>query len=302
MALVPIITACSTAPTITSTTQPKILTPYQTRTPSLTPAMIQEVTLQILSTPTPAPQIYKVKKDELGSSIALRYGITLLMLQSSNPGVDLNFLKEGQELVIPPRQQTAVPNLSSPTPAMMIVRNVECYPAAQGAGWCIGTIINDQPDPVMYITGEFILDGNGQTWQKSFTALLNTLPAGKQIPVFALFEAPFPYPYKVNLSILSALRQAAEIQKTNTVEIIDQEIKILPDGLTAQITGHLSLKDTSLKTVAIVAAGYSNDLPAGVRRVEMTSFPANGQPVPFTVWLYSVGPPMDRVELFAEAE
>jgi LysM repeat protein len=294
--------ACTTTPTASSTPQPKILTPYQTDTPSPTPAFVQEVTPQIIFTPTPTPLVYKVRKDELGSSIALRYGITLQMLQSSNPGVDLNFLKEGQDLIIPPKQQTPAPNLTSPTPAILSIKDIECYPAADKAGWCIGTIYNDQPDGVMYITGEFVLNGNGQSWQKSFTSLLDTLPAGKYIPVYAWFDPPFPYPYQVNITIDSALRQSPEMQKTNTPEIMTPVIDILPGGLSARITGMVSIKGKVPGTIAIVAAGYSNNRPAGIRRIEFTSGYSTGKPMPFTVWLYSIGPAMDRVELFIEAE
>lgn len=299
--LLSIMAACTPTPTASSTPRPKILTLYRTDTPSPTPAFVQEVTPQIISTPTPTPLVYKVKKDELGSSIALRYGITLQMLQSSNPGVDLNFLKEGQDLIIPPKQQTPAPNLSSPTPASLSVKDIECYPAADKAGWCIGTISNDQTDGVMYITGEFILNGNGQSWQKTFTSLLDTLPAGKHIPVYALFDPPFPYPYQVTIVLISALRQAPEMQKKNTPEITDPVIDILPGGLSAQVKGNLLIKGQVPGTIAIVAAGYSNDKPAGIRRMEFTSGYSTGQAMPFTVWLYSLGPRMDRVELFVEA-
>ncbi len=301
-ALIPFMAACATPPTVTNTPQPKILTPYISRTPTATPVSLQEIPTQTISTPTPSPEIYKVKKDELGSSISLRYGITLQMLQSSNPGVDLNFLKEGQELIIPPKQTTPNPNLSSPTPASLRVKDIECYPAADKAGWCIGTLYNDQPDGVMYITGEFILNGDGQSWQRPFTALLDTLPGGKRLPVYALFDPSFPFPYLINLTIHSALRQAPEMQKTGALEIIDPVIDILPDGLSARVSGNVLIKDQEPVTIAIVAAGFSNDRPAGVRRTEFTSGFSTGQPMPFTFWLYSMGPRLDRVELFVEAE
>ena len=224
------------------------------------------------------------------------------MMQSSNPGVDLNFLKEGQELVIPPGGRTPVPELGSPTPAALTIKDIECFPAAGGAGACIGTILNSQPDGVMYILGEFMVSGNGQIWQKPFTSLLDTLPGGSSIPVYAWFDPPFPYPYQVNITIQSALRQAAEMQKPGHLEIVDQVIDILPDGLAAKVTGNITVKDSASTTFAVVAAGYSNDRPAGIRRIEITPGTTGDRSIPFTIWLYSIGPQMDRVELFAEAE
>ena len=303
-ALVPVLAACSTTTPIASSTptQIKTLLPYRSNTPSSTPVFTQNVTPQDIPTPTPTPQIYRVKKDELGSSIALRYGITLQMMQSSNPGVDLNFLKEGQELIIPPTARKPVVEQGSPTPALLTVKDIECFPAAGGAGACIGTIFNNQPDAVMYILGEFMVSGNGQIWQKPFTSLLDTLPGGRSIPVYAWFDPPFPYPYQVNITIQSALQQAPEMQKSSNLEIVDQVVNIDPNGLAAKITGNIAVKDASSKTITVVAAGYSNDKPAGIRRFEITPGSTGDLSIPFTIWLYSIGPQMDRVELFAETE
>ncbi len=286
---------------ITEVPRPKVgqLTPFITLTPSSTSLPQQTLTQNEIATPTPAPLVYKVKKDELGSTIALRYGITLQMLQSSNPGVDLNFLKENQELIIPPTQHTPAPDLSSPTPAVLTVNNLACYPANEGAGWCIGEIRNDLPDAVMYITGEFVLKGADQTWQKPFTSLINLLPPGNQIPVFALFDAPFPYPYQVTLLIHTAIRQAPS-NLGGKIEILEQKIIIDPNGLVSKIVGKVKINDPKNKQVAIIAAGYSEGKPAGIRRLELFSEKNNEGILPFQIWLYSVGPPIDHVELFVE--
>jgi hypothetical protein len=275
------------------------LTPFFTLTPSSTSLLQQTITQNEIATPTPAPLVYKVKKDELGSTIALRYGITLQMLQSSNPGVDLNFLKENQELIIPPTQQTPAPDLSSPTPAVLTVNNLACYPASEGAGWCIGEIRNDLPDAVMYITGEFVLKGADQTWQKPFTSMINLLPPGNQIPVVALFDAPFPYPYQVTLLIHTAIRQAPS-NLGKKIEVMDQKIIIDPNGLVAKIEGKAKVNDPKNKQVAIIAAGYSEGKSAGIRRLELFPEKNNEGILPFQIWLYSVGPPIDQVEIFVE--
>jgi hypothetical protein len=279
--------------------KPGQLTPFLTLTPSVTTIPQQENTQSEIATPTPTPQVYKVKKDELGSTIALRYGITLQMLQSSNPGVDLNFLKENQELIIPPTQKTLVPDLSSPTPAVLLVKDLTCYPAGDGAGWCIAALKNDLPDAVMYITGEFVLKGANQTWQKSFTSLINMLPPGNQIPVFALFDTPFPYPYQVTLLIHTGIRQAPS-NLGEKLEILDQKIMIDPDGLVSKIEGKVKITDPKSKQIAIIVAGYSEGKPAGIRRQELFTEKSSEGILPFQIWLYSVGPPIDQVEIFVE--
>jgi LysM repeat protein len=294
------IASCTPA-SITEVPRQKVglLTPFKTLTPSSTSLHQQTITQNEIATPTPAPQVYKVKKDELGSTIALRYGITLQMLQSSNPGVDLNFLKENQELIIPPMQNTPAPDLSSPTPAVLTVNNLACYPASEGAGWCIGDIRNDLSDAVMYITGEFVLKGADQTWQKSFTSMLTVLTPGKQIPVIALFDAPFSYPYQVTLLVHTAIRQAPSTLGEK-IEILDQKMIIDPNGLAVKIEGKIKIIDPKNKQVAIIAAGYSEGKPAGIRRLELFPEKNNEGILPFQIWLYSVGPPIDQVEIFVE--
>lgn len=297
-----VISACAPTPTMVPATTPIILTPFNTLTPSPSPVAADRSSTQPIPTPTATLQIYKVKKDELGSSIALRYGITLQMLQSSNPGVDLNFLKEGQHLVIPPKQLSPAPNLSSPTPAALQVKDIDCFPAADGAGNCIAVVYNDQPSGAMYVTGEFILNGNGKTWQRTFTSMLNTLPAGRQIPVYARFDAPFPFPYQVSVTIHTALLQSLDAQNSAVPQIVDPVIVIDPDGLAAKVTGNISINASTPKGLAIVAAGYTGEQPAGVRRIEVSSSLNAGQTLPFTIWLYSFGPRMDKVDLFVEAQ
>jgi hypothetical protein len=295
-----VLAACSPAPTVMVTPyKPVQLTPFVTLTPSLTTIPQQVNTQSNVATPTPTLQVYKVKKDELGSTIALRYGITLQMLQSSNPGVDLNFLKENQELIIPPTQKTPVPDLSSPTPAVLLVKDIACYPASEGAGWCIAALKNDLPDAVMYITGEFVLKGANQSWQKPFTALINKLPPGNQIPVFALFDAPFPYPYQVSLLIHTGIGQAPS-NLGEKLEILDQKIMIDPDGLVSKIEGKIRITDPKSKQIAIIAAGYSEGKPAGIRRLELFTEKSSEGILPFQIWLYSIGPPFDQVEIFVE--
>lgn len=295
-------TACTTIEVETTpTTEMRALTPFSTRTPSLTPALELDQLEEVIFTPTPTQVIYSVKKDELGSAIALRYGISLQSLQSSNPDVDLNFLKEDQQLVIPPRQETPIPDLSSPTPAALIIKDLECYPAADQAGWCIATIQNNQQDGVMYITGEFILEGQHNTYQKPFTTLIDSLPPGKQIPVYALFDAPFPYPHKVNLLIQTALRQAPELS-SKPLDISEKNIEISSDGLAARIDGQINLSGQTTTGVTVIAAGYSEGKPVGVRRMELNPKDTLVSLLKFELWLYSIGPPIEKVEIFAETE
>ena len=291
---------CSTAiiPAIQTPTA-AALTPYFTPTASLTPMIALEPSQQIIFTPTPTPFLYTLQKDELVSTVALRYGVSLAQIQAANPNVNLNYPGKNQQLVIPPPEKTPAPDLSSPTPAVLTIQNVSCYPAADGAGLCLGLLQNNQPNAVMYITGKFILEGKGGTQQKPFTSLLDTLPSGSQIPVYALFDVPFPYPYRVNLVIHTGFSQSGNAPASK-LEIVEQQVDITSDGLTAKVEGKIKLNGNLPDKLAIVAAGYSGYIPAGVRRMEISPQAAQDGLIPFKLWIYSAGPFMDRAEVFVE--
>lgn len=292
--------SCSTAfNPIVQTPTAAALTPYFTHTASLTPAIALVPTQQIIFTPTPTPFLYTLQKDELVSTVALRFGVSLAQIQAANPDVNLNFPGKNQQLVIPPPEKTPAPDLSSPTPATLTIQNVNCYPAADGAGLCLGLLKNNQPNRVMYITGKFILEGKGSTQQKPFTSLLDTLLSGNQIPVYATFDAPFPYPYRVTLVIHTGFSQSVDAPASN-LEIVEQQVDITPDGLTAKVEGKIKLNGDLPEKLAIVAAGYSGGIPAGVRRLEISAQAAQDELISFKLWVYSAGPTMDRVEVFAE--
>jgi len=273
-----------------------LLTPFVTETPDVTSQASTSTPTSIIITPTQTPIIYTIQPDELVSAIAYRFGVTLAQIQAANPGVDLNFPPKNQQLIIPSPIQTPNPEQGIPTPVPLPIENVDCFPAADGGGICMGVIVNDQSTAVMYMTGEFILEGNGTTLQAPFTALVDTLPPDARIPVYALFPAPFPYPYHVNLILRTALAGSSQ-----HLEIVDRSVVYSADGLSAHVTGHVNPGDSNPKNLAIIAAGYSGGRPAGVRRLEIADPLSIGQTIPFDLWVYSVGPLMDQVELFVES-
>ena len=62
----------------------------------------------------------------------------------------------------------------------------------------------------------------------------------------------------------------------------------------------MKITDPKSKQLAIIAAGYSEGKPAGIRRLELFTEKSNEGILPFQIWLYSVGPPIDQVEIFVE--
>jgi len=272
------------------------LTPYLSSSTAAAPIATNATTPALIHDPTPTPIVHIIQPDELVSSIALRYGVTLAQIQAANPGLDLNFPGENTPLIIPAPQSTpgAVPQ---PTPVPLIISDPTCYSAANGAALCLALATNLNPFPVSFITGEFIVQaGNEQTVQ-SFSGMLDTLPAGASLPLYTYFPAPFPYPFSVNVVIHSAL--ANTNFKDRELTTLIEKVEISSDGIGARVSGRVTSASALPAQIALVVAGYSAYDPAGIRRIELT--PANGMAeLPFTIWIYSAGPALDRVDVFAE--
>jgi LysM repeat protein len=296
------LTACSPQATVVvpiPTSLPVILTPYPTRTASQvsTPTIPNPGNIP---TPTATPFVYTVKKDELGSEIALRYRVTLAMLQAANPGVDLNFLKEGSQLVIPAPAQTPSPDVFTPTPAAMEIGQPHCYPAAGNNAWCLVNIKNSLTQPVYYITGEFLFESQGKVTGKQVAALADILPPGQEIPVVAWMDGPIGYPYQVHFEIKTAFN--AREPGVKSIRVEDQKIEIDPSGLFATITGNLIGPAGSVKQSAVIVSAYQDELPVGIRKVEFSQGLKENEQMPFEIQVYTSGPLINRVEVSAEGK
>jgi LysM repeat protein len=298
-----ILAACNIAPaelpaTVTQAARPE-LTAYSTRTLPPPVTATPPGAVDIVA-PTATLQVHTVKKDELGSEIALHYGVSLAMLQAANPGVDLNYLKEGSTLTIPARSQTPSPILFTPTPVTLDLGQVHCYPTAEGKAWCLVNIRNNQADPVYYLTGDFLLQAGDQVASQTATGLMNVLPAGAQAPLIALLDGPVSYPFQAHFILKTAFQ--ANSPTVRSVAVSGQQIQIQPDGLAIRVTGTVQADGDGEQHIAVVVCGYHGDLPAGIRRLELPDTVQPGAQVPFDLTVYTTGPVMDKVEVYAEAK
>jgi LysM repeat protein len=240
--------------------------------------------------------VYIIQPDELVSAIALRYGVTLAQIQAVNPGLDLNFPGDNTPLIIPPPQATPGA-LPQPTAVPLTILEPTCYSAADGAALCLALAQNNNAVPVSFITGQFVVQSGGASLPQPFSALLDTLPAGASIPLYAYFPAPFPYPFTVSAAIQTAVQNSQT--SPPVLSVLVDSVEISSDGIGARISGKVTSTTALPAAVAVVAAGYSGSLPASIRRIELSP-PAGAAELPFTIWVYSAGPAMDRVEVFSE--
>lgn len=293
----------SPAGTPTPTVPISTLIPYRTSTPAANLESQLSSTSPSLPTPSATPRTHVVGADELGSSIALQYGVSLAALQAANPGVDLNFLKVSSTLIIPASDSTLQAGLATPTPESVLVGSPVCSPTADQGAWCLMDIHNSREIDLGAITVEMTVSSSGsESFRTEKAALLvDVLPSQAQLPVVIYFSGPFKWPVTASGKILSALpqpSQAGDVVKAT----VTADPQIAADGLTAQISGTATLPQASsgIQEIWIVAAGYdSTGRPVGVRKI-MLPVENPAVPLPFTLNLYSAGGKIDRIVLLGE--
>jgi LysM repeat protein len=303
-------TACSQAPVQekATPTPPGFITPYWTRTPTqeITPAALSARTPTPIPTPTPTPVTHRVIEGETMLGIALRYGISLEELMVANPEVDPRFLSIDTELVIP-LGESAPPDFVMPTPIPVGLGDLTCYPTADGGAWCFWPVDNQHTRSLENLSARIILYSiEGDALVESLAIPpLNLIPGGQSLPLVAFFPPPLPDEFFPQGELLTALpvRQQDERYLEARLEVI--EVAIDPSGLIATLHGTISLPEDSAPAglVWLAAVAYGEDgRVAGLRKWEAGEVPLEaGERSSFELDLFSLGPPIQEVEVLVEA-
>jgi LysM repeat protein len=311
-----------------SPTPPKLLNPQGT----LSLTAIPSSTPTVLPSPTPTPYTYQVKKGDTLLGIALHFGLTLEILKAANPNVDPNFLSVGTQLVIPISQASKLPTATpSPTPFPLSIDSPRCYPQGNAGAWCVAQVSNDQPSAVDSLQVWFSLaDSSGAVVTRTqVTPLLDWIPPGDTLPLLAFFPTgPLP-------PALAGLTARAELADANSVppeggrylplRTQFSHAQISPDGFQAVVQGQVDYPLPPAPQATGAAAGATptptlsaDQTKANVIWVLVVAYDAYGQVVgarrweadkglkptgsmEFTQPVYSLGPPIDHVEVIIEA-
>lgn len=282
------------------------ITHYQTQTPSLVaqdsgdsnePSAIPQ--------PSATPLIYRVAANDTLIGIATRFNIPLDALIAANPGIDPNFLIIDTDLVIPAQEGSIAAALPSPTPVSLVFGEPRCYTTAAGGVWCLLLVGNEQPNALENLAAMISLhsiEGELVANQEA-VALLNVLPSGSRIPLVAFFEPPVPAWAAAKSQILSAISIPSDDGRYLPAVIEIFRTVIDEDGHSARIQGQLTLPAElpPANLVWIVAVAYDEEgLPVGVRRWEYTSETPAGSSLNFEMEVFSLGAPIDSVEILFE--
>jgi LysM repeat protein len=286
-----------------------VLTPYETRTASVSTVPAAAPTLEPPPASTRPTQItHVVKKGEDMGGIANTYGVKTKDLKDANPKVDPRMMPIGTVLIIPsgdPTQDAFQPT-AIPTPAVILQTGAPvCYPDPSGGAWCLMKVENNTNGDVQDISADFVISGSdgGEIQTGTAYCLLDRLQSGLSIPLAVYFPKTPSQPWQVT----TRLRTASPIVKDAGRYLIS-DLKLRSsdysaDKLSIQVNGTVNLqanqKDANI--IHVVGAAYNAaGQPVGVRRWDSTVGLESGSGLVYDFIIYSLGGPIDHVEILGE--
>ncbi len=314
LVLVGLLSACvpvSQMPELTRTsTQTGELTPYLTRTATATAALGQTASPSPLPAPSATPRLHMVKKGETVSGIAQLYGVTVDAILAANPKLNPNLMVVGSTLVIPASSGTKAPanDLATVTPLPVQLNGVHCAAVQDGGAWCFVLAHNPQKvgaesvSAVIRLAGE---NGGGILSQVAY-APLDLLPAGGALPLAVYFPPPVPDTLQASAGLLTALPVEPGDNRYLSASLTGVKTNLLPDGLSANVSGTITLDKGSVRAQQIWVLAIAYDLSGqvvGLRRWEMGSGQTvkPGKQMAFAVEVYSTGGKIEKVDTLVEA-
>jgi len=293
----------ASATTSTKTPQPisPPLTPFQVKTnpPTVTATPIITPTEQSLF-PSPTPFKHVVQPGDTLFWIALKYNISLDRLVLANPDIDTSILTVGIQLNIPFEADEDL-SIPTPTPYPVSVNTPICLLTNDGGMWCFSDVHNDQGISLENISAALNLYNDENKLVQSYIAIppLNYLFPDQTIPLSAFIPPPLPEGYQVTAILITSLPSGRNQALT---EILDPEIRYNEDKTIAEITGSVRVeKFTSDENqVWVAAVAYSDGFPVGIRKWISAGELQPGEDIVFEMYLYSLGPPIDKIQLFSE--
>lgn len=283
------------------------ITPYHTLSPTVAGSVpAEETTPTPLPSPTSTPYIYTIVSGDTLLVIAARFNLTLDDLLAANPEVDPYLLLIGDTIIIPQSGgEGGVASLGFPTPLPVAESTPLCYPTASGGLWCIWVVRNEYNTPLEYLSAVVsLIDFQGiEVASQTAFPPLNVLWPGNEIPLMTFFEPPLPSWAEVQVRLSTSLEARVEDNRYLPALVQNLQSQIAENGLSAIVGGTVSLQNPEGSAnniwVAVVAYDAGNHV-VGIRRWQGRQLEAGGS-ITFYTLIYSLGPPITRVEALVEA-
>jgi len=308
--LIPLLSACGPSGLGPQEAATVTLRPYQPPTSTPTRRAIP-ATIEPLATPapTPTPLTRIVEEGDTLEAIAAEYGVSLDGLLLANPGIDPGLLRIGQGILIPgPEGQPVGVLAPTATPLALDYSTPVCYRTPAGAYWCLVLVRNPSQTAVEGITALVTLVDTAGAAMASAPAVapLNLLAAGGSLPLAAYFPLPASAPLGAEFRPVSALAVGAVDERYLPVEVERAADEPGADGLHWRVSGRVTIAEAAAGeagrlVVLLLAFDEAGDL-AGFTAEELSPGLTPGASMPFDLTVFSLGPPIDRVEVLAEAQ
>lgn len=311
-----------------TSTHPAKISLYRTSTPSPTssPIPTRLATIPVTPAPTATPFTHVIKKDDTMLGIALFYDVKLEELLASNPETDPHFMTVGKTLVIP--LQAADPAESAPpTPVPVSLAPPVCYQTADDGVWCFVIVVNEHENALENLSAQVGLFSNNGDNLASDIAIppVNHILPGQSVPLVVFFPPPVDEDYISQGALLTSIEVNEAGGRYLQVSAEVSENKIAPDGMSAHLTGTITVPEGSPppRIVWVAAVAYDQEgNVSGVRKWDSSTIDgcqladavqevpeAASPPVSalhpnclnFDLTVYSLGPEIHRVELLFEA-
>jgi LysM repeat protein len=277
------------------------LQPYITLTPvTLTPVVFPATASPV---PSQTPFIYSIARGDTLSLLAQRFGVSLEALLAANPGLAPQAMSVGQKINIPAQGQvfSSAP-ISTPVP--LEINPTACLSTGDGTV-CLVPVRNPYPQALENVKIQvLLLDQAGQSLGSQEAILpLNILAPGQALPAAAFFPG-IGGNNNAQSSLITAVRLTMADDRYQRAELQNMLVKIAWDGYSANLQGQISLPQAAQPATRVWLAAVAYDASGrmvGYRRWEAAETLQPGGLLPFELNVYSLGPPIERVDVQLEA-
>lgn len=299
--------ACSISPAIPPTAT---LRPQPGATASATIVLLTSTVAPIPTIgPTATPLVHRIVARDTLLGIAVQYGITLDELLAANPALNPLLLSIGQEILIPGPGGEPIGELAPPAaPAPVDLSSPACFVDSIGDLTCLLTASNPGSDSIegiiLIVT---LVDASGQALVSAAApSVVEILPHGFLLPLAVRFDRSSADGYARASAVVASAYQAPQASSRLWPADV-QETRHAPseDRMRWELAGHLDLAaggEDILARVTLLASGLGADGDLVGLAIGQWDAVHAGERVNYQMMVFSLGPPLASVSLWAQAE
>jgi LysM repeat protein len=249
--------------------------------------------------PSPTPLTHVIVEGNTLLSIAVRYGVELADLLLANPGVNPRLLIVGDNLIIPfSGAQGPVP---SATPVPIELSPVACYDTIpEGLTCLLIASVSGGSAAEGVVALVTLADSAGQpiVTEPAYGSTNLVMP-GRKMPLVAIFGPQTPSYTSASALAISALNASEQDERYAELDLQIATTAISPDRLSARATGTVEVLGGNPAGLRLVVLALGEDeIPVGFRTWEA---PEEGAFFKFDLTVFSLGPPIESLEIISEA-